>query len=95
MITSGSSEDRPYLVQVTAYTASLCEEVFDLDIENDTITHKSDIFFLIVEVKCNLEDSDHKYIYVLLLSVLEIHSLVGQFALVLLEYLYLGSECGS
>ena len=33
MITSGSSEDRPYLV--TAYTASLCEEDIDLDKEND------------------------------------------------------------
>ena len=61
MITTGSTEDSPHLV--TAYTATPCEEDFNLDIENDEITPKSDFFLKSVEERCNLEDETQKERY--------------------------------
>jgi hypothetical protein len=61
MITSGATQDSPHLV--TAYTATLCEDDFDLDTEHDVITPKNELFLKNVEEKCNLEDKDQKERY--------------------------------
>ena len=61
MITSGSKEDTPYLV--TSYPASLNEEDFELDAENDIIIPKSDAFLKNIKDRCNFEDSEQKERY--------------------------------
>ena len=47
IITSGETGDSPHLV--TAYTATLCEDDFDLDVEKDEITPKSDLFLKVLK----------------------------------------------
>ena len=61
MITTGSTEDTPHFV--TAYTATLCEDDFDLDVDTDVITPKNELFLKNVEEKCNLEDDGQKERY--------------------------------
>ena len=60
MITEGSLLS-PHLI--TSYTATLCEDDFEVDEENDHITPKNDSFLKNVEKRCNLEDVDQKERY--------------------------------
>ena len=61
MICSGSTEDTPHLV--TAYTATLSEDDFDLDITKNEITPKHATFLKNVEDKCDLKDEGQKERY--------------------------------
>ena len=64
MISSGSTEDSPHLV--TAYTATLCEDDFDLDIAKNEITPKTTSFLQNVEERCDLTDEGQKERYSLI-----------------------------
>ena len=61
MITTGSTEDSPHLI--TAYTATLCEDDFDLDVDSDEIKPKNDTFLKSIEDRCDLQDEDQKNRY--------------------------------
>ena len=61
MITSESNEDTPYLI--TSYSASLNEEDFELDADNDVIIPKSDAFLKNIKDRCNLDDSEQNERY--------------------------------
>jgi hypothetical protein len=61
MISSGSTGDSPHLV--TAYTATLCVEDFDLDTVKDEITPKNVTFLKSVEDRCDLSDAGQKERY--------------------------------
>ena len=55
IITSGSIEDSPHLI--TAYTATLSEEDFELNEENDELTPKNIAFLQNVVDKCDLTNA--------------------------------------
>ena len=58
MISSGALEDSPHLI--TSYAASLFEDDFDIDAENDVIIPKNLAFLMNIEDRCNLEDEGQK-----------------------------------
>ena len=53
--------DSPHLV--TAYSATLCEEDFEFDAENDQIKPKNDSFLRNIEDRCDLTDAGQKERY--------------------------------
>ena len=63
MITQGSLdvEHSPHLI--TSFTATLCEDDFELNLENDLITPKNEFFLKNIEDRCNLEDHGQKERY--------------------------------
>ena len=58
MIISGTLEDS--LLPITSYAASLFEDDFEIDLENDLIVPKNDAFLKNIEKRCDLEDKDQK-----------------------------------
>ena len=63
MITQGSLdvEHSPHLI--TSFTATLCEDDFELNLENDLITPKNEFFLKNIEDRCNLDDHGQKERY--------------------------------
>ena len=61
MITDNCLDDSSHLI--TSYTATLCEEDFEVDVENDLITPKNETFLKNVEEKCDLKDVAQKERY--------------------------------